>query len=259
VRIALCQVETDESVPAAERVEAMADLVRAQGACDLVVLPELWPSGAFDVDEMRASAEPVDGRVVTTMRQAARDAGVWLHLGSFVERADDGRLHNTAVLVDDEGEVRATYRKLHLFGFEGGETTVLSGGDDVVTCETPFGTVGLATCYDLRFPELFRALLDAGATTCLLPSAWPERRAAHWAVLTRARAIENQMVVVAPNAVGVQNGTPMAGRSVVLDAWGEPLAEAGDDGPEVLHVDVDVAAVARVRERFPVLEDRRLP
>jgi predicted amidohydrolase len=258
VRVALCQVRTELSAPLDDRVRLVADLVRDQAACDLVVLPELWPSGAFDLDEMQRCAQPMDGSVVTAMRQAARDAGVWLHAGSFVERAADDRLFNTSVLVDDAGAVRATYRKLHLFGFRGGEAGVLSGGDDVVVCETPFGVLGLATCYDLRFPELFRALVDAGATCVLLPSAWPQRRVAHWTVLTRARAIEDQVVVVAPNAAGTQASVPMAGRSVVVDAWGDLLAETGADDAEVLHVDVDLDAVTQVRESFPVLRDRRL-
>ena len=258
MRVALCQVETDVARPLPARVDAVADLVRDQAACDLVTLPELWSSTAFDVAEMQRCAQPFDGDLVATMRQAARDAGVWLHAGSFVERADDGRLFNTAFVVDDAGEVRARYRKLHLFGFRGGEASVFAGGEDVVTCETPFGVLGLATCYDLRFPELFRALVDAGATCCVLPAAWPERRVAHWQVLTRARAVEDQLVVVAPNAAGVQGSVRMAGLSTVVDPWGDELAEAGPDAAEVLHVDVDLDEVAGVRESFPVLRDRRL-
>jgi predicted amidohydrolase len=258
VRLALCQLEIDVDAPFAERVRHATDVVRAQDGCDLVVLPELWAHGAFLFQRFADEAQAIDGPLVAALCAAARDAGVWLHGGSFAERADDGRLFNTTVLIDDSGVVRATYRKVHLFGFRGGESTVLSAGEDVVTCETPFGVIGLSTCYDLRFPELFRALVDRGAVLCLVPAAWPERRAAHWQVLTRARAIEDQLVVAACNAVGLQGEVRLAGLSLVVDAWGDLLAESPPDGEDVLHVDVDLAEVARTRASFPVLDDRRL-
>jgi len=258
VRIAACQVEVDLAAPFGERVAHVTDVVRAQAGSDLVVLPELWPNGGFVFDRFADEAQPLDGSVVAGLAAAAREAKVWLHGGSFVERGEDGRLFNTSVLLDPDGELRAVYRKLHLFGFRGGETTVLSAGDEVVTCETPFGVVGLSTCYDLRFPELYRRLIDAGAVLMLVPAAWPERRITHWQLLARARAVEDQVVVVAVNTVGEQGGVRLGGRSVVVDPWGEVLAEAGDDSAEVLGVEVDLESVAETRERFPVLPDRRL-
>lgn len=258
VRIAACQVEVDLDAPFDERVRHVTDVVREQSDSDLVVLPELWPNGGFVFERFADEAQPLDGPLVAALKDAARDAGVWLHGGSFVERADDGRLFNTSVLIDDSGELRAVYRKLHLFGFRGGETTVLSAGEDVVTCETPFGVVGLSTCYDLRFPELYRRLVDAGAVLLLVPAAWPERRITHWQLLARARAVEDQCVVVAVNTVGEQGGVRLGGRSMVVDAWGELLAEAGPHDATVLHVDVDLATVTDTRERFPVLRDRKL-
>ena len=258
VHLAVCQLHIDLDAPFAERVAHAERVVRAQSGADLAVLPELWANGGFLHERFAAEAQPIDGPLVTTLRSAARETGIWLHGGSFVERAGDGRLFNTSVLIDPDGDLRAAYRKLHLFGFRGGETTVLSGGTDVVSCETPFGVVGLATCYDLRFPELFRALLDQGAVMCLVPAAWPERRIAHWELLVRARAIEDQLVVVACNTVGQQGDVGLGGRSMVVDPWGDVLAQAGPGGEEVLLVDVDLAEVARTRERFPVLPDRRL-
>ena len=258
VRVAACQVEVDHDAPFAERVERVAELVGGQRDCDLVVLPELWASGAFRFDRFEAEAQEADGSLVTAMGDAARAAGAWLHAGSFVERAEDGRLFNTSLLFDDAGRLQATYRKVHLFGFRDGESTVLDGGGDVVTCPTPFGVVGLSTCYDLRFPELYRRLVDAGAVLALVPAAWPERRIAHWQVLTRARAIEDQLLVVAVNTVGLQGKVRLGGLTVVVDAWGDVLAEAGPSEAEVLHVDLDPVEVDAVRERFPVLGDRRL-
>ena len=258
VRISACQVEVDHALPMAERVAHVTDVVRAQSDSDLVVLPELWPNGGFLFDDFAAEAQLLDGPTVAALSSAARDTGVWLHGGSFVERADDGRLFNTSTLFDPTGELRTTYRKVHLFGFRGGETSVLSAGDDVVTCETPFGTVGLTTCYDVRFPELYRLLVDRGVTLCLVPAAWPERRIGHWQLLARARALESQFVVVAVNTVGMQGKARLGGLSMVIDAWGDVLAEAGPDDEEVLHVDIDTDDVARIRADFPVLNDRRL-
>lgn len=258
VRVAACQVQVDTDAPFVERVRHVTDVVRAQSDCDLVVLPELWPTGAFLFEKFADDAQPLDGPVVAALTDAARAADVWLHGGSFVERADDGRLFNTSVLIGPDGTLRATYRKLHLFGFAGGETSVLSAGEVAVTCATPFGVVGLSTCYDLRFPELYRRLVDDDATLLLVPAAWPEKRVAHWQLLVRARAVENQCAVVAANAVGAQGRAKLAGRSMVVDAWGDVLAESSPDAEEVLRVDLDPADVASVRERFPVLPDRRL-
>ncbi len=256
MQIRVVQLSGDLAAPLDERVAHAAGVVRGQAGADLVVLPELWAHGAFAVDRWAAGAEPLDGPTVTAMREAVRDAAVRTHIGSILERDEDGRLHNTAVLVGADGEIEAVYRKLHLFGFAEGEAALLTAGDDVVVHD---GWLGLATCYDLRFPELFRALVDGGATVVALASSWPVARLAHWRVLTRARAIEDQVVLVACNAVGENGGVPLGGESVVLDPWGEVLAQAPRDVETVLGVDVDVNGVDTVRERFPVLANRRLP
>ena len=195
--------------------------------------------------------------MVTALAAVARDVGAHIHLGSFVERHVDDSLTNTAVLIDPGGEVVAVYRKLHLFGFSEGEPALMTAGDEVVVADTAFGRVGLATCYDLRFPELFRRLRDLGAELVVVPAAWPLARVEHWRVLAQARAIENQYVVVAVNTVGVQAGKAMGGHSVVVDARGEVLAEASSDTQQVLAVDIDLGDVANWREAFPVNADRR--
>ena len=239
-----------------ERVERVAALVRAQSGADLVVLPELWPQGAFTYRSWEPTAEPLDGQIVTALGTAARDVGAHVHMGSFVER-DGDRLFNTSVVLDPGGHIVATYRKIHRFGFAAGEPTLLTAGPKPVVWSSPWGGVGLATCYDLRFPELFRALLDDGAEVVVVTSGWPQARIGHWALLARARAVENQVVLVGCNAVGQQGSTLLGGRSLVVDPWGEVLAEAGAD-EEQLTVDADPAQVARVRAEFPVLADRRL-
>ena len=264
MRIAILQVAVDDAEPMADRVERVAALVRDQAGADLVVLPELWAHGAFAADSWTQTAEPLDGLTVKALRAAAAELGAPVHMGSVLERVDHGpaagRLYNTALLLGSDGEVRATYRKIHLFGFDTGEAARLSAGTDLVVdpgLTAPAGGVGLATCYDLRFPEMFRALVDRGAELALVASSWPVRRAAHWRLLVQARAVEDQLLVVACNAVGTHAGVTLAGHSMVVDPWGEILAEAGA-AEEVLTVEVDPGTVATTRQRFPVLRDRRL-
>ena len=241
----------DEST--SERTDRVAALLRAQSGADLVVLPELWPNGGFAYDTWEDGAQPMDGPVVTALQAVTKELGTTVHMGSFVERDATGRLFNTSVLLGPDGAVLTTYRKVHLFGFGEGEPKLMTPGDGPVV----HGRLGLATCYDLRFPEMFRALLDAGSEVVLMPAAWPAKRVEHWRLLARARAVEDQSYVVACNTGGTHAGVPMGGHSMVVDPWGEVLAEAGD-GEEVLVVDLDDGLVARTRASFPVLADRRL-
>jgi predicted amidohydrolase len=253
VRAHVIQLAYGDGESVADRTDRVAALVRAQPDADLVLLPELWPQGGFSYDTWEEQAEPVDGPVVTALRAAARDAGVMVHMGSIVERDEGGRLFNTSVLVGPDGAVLTTYRKVHLFGFGDGEPKLMTAGDGAVV----HGTFGLATCYDLRFPEQFRLLLDGGAEVVLLVAAWPAKRVAHWRLLVQARAVENQSYVLACNTAGTHAGVPMGGHSLVVDPWGTVLAEAGEE-QEVLVVDIDPASVGTTRSSFPVLADRRL-
>ncbi|GGV00891.1 hydrolase [Kitasatospora herbaricolor] len=257
VRASLIQLSVSDTEPADERRARAAALVRAQEGADLVVLPELWPLGGFAYDTWSTGAEPLDGPTSDVMAAAARAAGVWLHAGSIVERDPDGPIYNTSLVFAPDGELAHTYRKIHRFGFDSGEAVVMGAGQEIVTAGTDFGVLGLATCYDLRFPELFRALLDAGAELLVVPAAWPARRREHWTLLSRARAVEEQAFVLACNTAGTHGGVEQAGHSIVVDPWGRVLAEAGD-GEEVLTVEFDPAEVAKARAEFPVLRDRLL-
>ena len=248
------QLRYDDTETIDHRTARVAGLVRAQAGADLVLLPELWPNGGFSYDTWEARAESLDGDVVSALRAATRDLGAVVHMGSFVERDDAGRLFNTSVLLDRDGSILTTYRKVHLFGFGEGEPKLMTAGDGPVVHDR----FGLATCYDLRFPEQFRGLLDAGAQVVLLPAAWPAKRVGHWRLLARARAIENQSYLLACNTAGTHAGVQMGGYSAVVDPWGEVLAEAGPDAEEVLVVELDDELVARTRASFPVLADRRL-
>ncbi|WP_405985443.1 carbon-nitrogen family hydrolase [Streptomyces sp. NBC_00872] len=276
MRASLIQIAVDPYESVDSRRQRAAALVRQQrGTADLVVLPELWPVGAFAYESFEREAEPVDGPTFWAMSKAASDAGVWLHAGSFVERDAEGALYNTSLVLSPAGEPVRTYRKIHRFGFDKGEATMMSAGEELVTVPLTLPgagqdgrdggagqgaeetTLGLATCYDLRFPELFRGLVDAGARLLVIPAGWPARRREHWTLLARARAVENQSYVLACATAGTHAGVEQSGHSIVVDPWGEVLAEAGAD-EEIVTVDLDLTRVATTREQFPALKDRRL-
>ncbi|MGW7279322.1 carbon-nitrogen family hydrolase [Streptomyces sp. NPDC054844] len=257
MRASLLQIAVNEDESAEVRRVRAAALVRDQAGADLVVLPELWTTGAFAFEEFGSQAEPLEGPTYEAMAKAASDAGVWLHAGSVPERGSDGQLYNTSLVFSPSGDLAASYRKIHRFGFDKGEAVLMGAGREPVTVRLPDTTLGVATCYDLRFPELFRSLVDAGAETLVVPAGWPERRRSHWTLLAQARAVENQAFVLACGTAGTHAGVPQAGHSIVVDPWGEVLAEAGAD-EEVLTVEFDPAKVARTREQFPALKDRVL-
>jgi len=263
MRTAVVQLAYGDEETVEERTARVADLVRDQAGHDLVVLPELWPAGGFDYGQWDARAEPVDGPVAQAMASAARDADVLLHAGSIVERLPQGgvdghTLANTSLVFTPTGELAAAYRKIHRFGFGAGEPDLMEAGEHLVLLDLPEGyQAGLSTCYDLRFPELYRAQLDAGATVFIIPAAWPAVRVGHWTLLGRARAVEDQCVVIACNTAGTHAGTQMGGHSQVVLPTGEVLAEAGAS-EQVLSVDIELGVVPVAREEFPVLRDRRL-
>ncbi|GAA2911788.1 MULTISPECIES: carbon-nitrogen family hydrolase [Streptomyces] len=257
MRASVIQIAVDEGESVESRRRRVASLVREQAGADLVVLPELWTTGAFAYEEFGREAEPLEGPTYEAMAKAASDAGVWLHAGSIPERDPDGPLYNTSLVFSPSGDLAAAYRKIHRFGFDKGEAMLMGAGAELVTVRLPETVLGLSTCYDLRFPELFRGLVDAGAETLVVSAGWPERRRSHWTLLAQARAVENQSFVVACGTAGTHAGVPQAGHSIVVDPWGEVLARAGAD-EEVLTVEFDPGKVATTREQFPALKDRLL-
>lgn len=262
MHIGLVQLDGDPaSQPLHDWRDHVCELALRRAGDDVVVLPELWPVGGFNISDFPSAAESLDGPHVAALSRVARKLGCLLHGGSFVELGDDGRRFNTSVVFGPDGTLRAVYRKIHLFGFAEGEPAVLDGGTNVVTVEYQGVQFGLATCYDLRFPELFRLLVDAGSQVVLVCSAWPAVRAEHWRVLVRARAIESQAFVAACNVGGSQGigsrRTAYAGSSVVLDPLGAVLAEAGTGGGAI-SADIDLTLVESWRARFPALGDRVL-
>jgi predicted amidohydrolase len=259
MRIALIQVASpdDESVPA--RLDRVSAAVLGEAGlrdADLLVLPEMWTAGYFSFDEYAARAESLAGPTVTAARGWATALGLRVHLGSFVEVDDRGRLHNTSVVLGPDGSIENTYRKVHLFGYGSRETQLLTPGTSVGTSPVGELPTGITTCYDLRFPELFRSLVDDGAEQVLVCAAWPEARLAHWRLFTTVRAVEQQLYVVACNAVGEQQGVRLGGHSRIVDPTGQVVVEAGrDEG--FTFADVDPGLPRRVRADFPALADRR--
>jgi len=268
MRLALAQiaVQAGDVEGNVDRAVAAIERAAADGA-DCVALPEIFDVGYFAFDSYARAAEPLGGPTHERVRQAAVANGVAVLVGTVVEDleasaaagesvpAPEG-LANTAVLYGADGECRLVYRKHHLFGYDSAEADLLVPGESVPTADLGGHTVGVTTCYDLRFPELYRRLLEAGATLVLVPSAWPYPRVEHWKLLPRARALENLLYVGAVNGSATFDDAELVGRSAVYDPWGTPLA-ATDDAPGLVTADCDPGRVAAVREEFPALEDRR--
>jgi len=243
---------------------ALAEEAAAAGA-KLVALPEYFGiMGMRDTDKLAARERPGAGPIQDFLADTARRLGLWVVGGSVpLDAGREDRVYNSSLVYDSQGRLAARYDKIHLFGLELGTErfsearTILPGGT-ITVVDTPFGRLGLSVCYDLRFPELYRAMgpLDL----ILVPSAFTATTGdAHWEVLLRARAIENQACVLAPAQGGVHpSGRRTHGHSMVVDAWGRILAERASDGPGVVLADIDPSAIADVRRSLPALEHRTL-
>ena len=252
--------DTDRNLATADR------LVREAAALgsELVVLPEKW-SVLGTAEHMSAAAEPLDGRCITWAREVAAELQIELIAGSIVERvAGQEKSSNTSVHVGPDGEIHAAYRKLHMFDVEVDGVTYAESreeepGDEVVVSELADGSrLGMSICYDVRFPELYRALVGSGAELITIPAAFTLATTRdHWEVLVRARAIENQCFVVAPNQIGAHPpGNRSGGRSLIVDPWGLVLATAPDT-ETVIVADLDLANLRDIRRRLPALTHQR--
>lgn len=243
--------EGDKEAAVAHAVERIRE---CKGA-DLIMLPELWNIGFMSFDRYYEQAETEDGQTLTTMRAMAREMNAYLHTGSFVLREGD-TYFNTSYLLSPEGEILGSYRKIHLFAYNARESQLLTPGDQISVIHTPLATFGLATCFDLRFPELFRHMVNQGAEIFLVCSAWPYPRLEHWIIFNRARAIENQCALISSNAVGPNCGATLAGHSMIVDAWGTIMASGGDD-EVILRARVDMDRIHDARQRFPGLAGKK--
>jgi deaminated glutathione amidase len=257
-------VQLNSNEDKARNLEIAERLVRraASEGAELVALPEKF-NLIGSPEQLAAGAEPLDGPTLAWAGALARELGLWLVAGSVVERVEeDEKLRNTSVLFDPDGVVRAVYRKIHMFDVEVGgvvyrESDVETPGDEIVVADAGDLKLGLAVCYDLRFPELFRIMAVEGAQAFTLPSAFtvPTGRA-HWEILIRARAIENQAFVVAADQIGVHpGGNESYGGSQIVDPWGDVLVRAADEECFVA-ADLDLARQDEVRTTLPSLANR---
>ena len=236
----------------------------AAGGAQLVALPETV--GLIEpVNEQipAATFSESEDTGLAAFRARAREHGVWILVGSQLIREND-QIHNRSFLLDEQGEIRARYDKLHMFDIElrNGEayreSDVIAPGDRAVVVETPLGRFGLSVCYDLRFGALYRALARGGAEIITIPAAFTQTTgSAHWHILVRARAIETGAYVIAPNQCGHHADKRYSyGHSLIVDPWGEVLADGGTE-PGVIFADIDLDMVAKVRRRIPVLDNER--
>jgi predicted amidohydrolase len=264
LRVAAIQLNSTAD-PAANL--AVADALTRAAAADgarLIVLPEKWTAIGSD-EQLRAAAETLEGPAMQWARTSARELGVDLIAGSILERvAGREKLANTSVHVDPQGELKAVYRKIHMFDVEVGgrsyrESDLEEPGEEIVLSETAEGVeLGLTICYDLRFPELYRILAVRGARVLPLPAAFTlETTRDHWEALIRARAIENQAFVIAANQFGSHpGGNRSGGRSMIVDPWGLVLAQAPDSVGYIL-AELDLERQREIRARLPALANRR--
>jgi predicted amidohydrolase len=267
MRAALFQANTgiDPLLGARLLVEAI-ERAAGEGA-NMLFTPEM--SAVLDRDKMRAGKEIVSEDrdvALAAVREAAAKHRLWVHLGSLAVQSEaaDGRFANRAFVIDDMGNIRARYDKMHLFdvdlpdGQSIRESAAYAPGAQAIAVDTPWGRLGLAICYDLRFPALFAALSDAGATMLAIPAAFTVPTGqAHWHVLIRARAIEAAAFVLAAAQTGTHaDGRKTFGHSLVVDPWGEILLDMGDR-PGVEMIDLDLARIAEARSRIPALRHRR--
>jgi predicted amidohydrolase len=265
-RIALLQAQSgiDPGRNAAALVEAVRQA--SAGGAAMVFTPEM--SGLLDRDRARAAAHvrvEEEDEVLAAVRAAAREHGLWVHLGSLALKVDGERLANRSFVIDDRGEIRARYDKIHLFdvdlptGESWRESATYRPGERLVVVEgTPVGRLGLSICYDLRFPALFAALAEAGAETVAVPAAFTVPTGqAHWQVLLRGRAIEAGLFVVAAAQAGRhEDGRETYGHSLVAGPWGEVLREMNGE-PGLAFAEVDLGRIAESRGRVPALQHRR--
>lgn len=267
MRAAILQMTSgiDPAANAAVIVDAVEQA--AEHGADMLFTPEM--AGYLDRNRARAAEtlrSEADDPVLAAAREAAARHGLWVHLGSLPlkEEGGDGRWVNRSFVIDGKGEIRARYDKIHLFdvdlatGESWRESAVYRPGEKVVAVETPWGRMGLSVCYDLRFPDLYRALTNAGATMLLVPAAFTVPTGeAHWHVLLRARAIEAGCFVIAPAQTGRHDdGRETYGHSLVIDPWGEVLLDMGEQAGLAL-ADIDLSRVEDVRGRVPAIANRR--
>lgn len=258
VKIAAIQLSVTDDKTKKERMRDVKSIFQEMESIekkpDLILLPEIWGCGFFDFDHYTECAEERKGETFQLLSTWAAKLQSVIVGGSIVEISGD-TLFNRLLCIERDGTLKATYRKRHLFGFQSKEQQILTKGESAVVADTQFGKIGFSTCYDLRFPEHYREMIDQGAELFVVVSAWPEARLDHWRLFNQVRAVENQCWLVSCNCAGLQCGNRYAGHSMAVSPSGVIAAEAGGKAC-VQWIDIDMKEVERARNAFPALRDR---
>jgi omega-amidase len=233
--------------------QLLTQAVEVDSKPDVILFPEMWNTG-YALDRIHELADSQGERTHALLSAFSRKHGINVIGGSIAEKKGD-HIFNTIYAYNREGEQAADYSKIHLFRLMD-EEKYLQEGSHIGQFELDGVPAGMMICYDIRFPELSRRLALGGAQILFVPAEWPNPRLHHWRTLLTARAIENQMFVVSCNRVGISGTTEFFGHSMVIDPWGEVLAE-GDESEQIIRVQIDLELVGQVRSRIPVFEDRR--
>ena len=258
MKISLIQFEIVADESGEERVNRVMDLIDQCKGSDLIVLPELWHVGLLSYRTVRGFAEDREGPLMRRISSKAKELHAFINCGSYVQKAGD-KLYNTTTLFDRNGTDVAEYHKIHLFSCYGHEADTFEHGSKAVVVDTELGKIGLAICYDIRFPELFRKMtLGMGAEFFIVPAAWPYPRAIDFKMMNKVRAMENSAYVLSCNLTGPYKHLTMVGGSAIIDPWGESLA-AGEDDPVIINGEFTSEMTRRHRRDFPVFNDVRMP
>ncbi|MBP1999600.1 putative amidohydrolase [Paenibacillus shirakamiensis] len=256
LNITMIQSDIMLGEPDANRVRVKTQMEQAMDMDikpDVIVLPEMWNTG-YALDQIQDLADAEGALSKTWLAQFAAEHRVHI-IGGSVAQKTDGLVRNTMYTFNRDGELTAEYSKIHLFRLME-EEKHLTSGDEIVTFPIEGAMGGASICYDIRFPELSRTLALQGAKVLFVPAEWPHPRLHHWRTLLTARAIENQMYVVACNRVGSSGKDTFFGHSLIIDPWGEIIAEGGES-EELVSGQIDLNLVDEVRTKIPVFEDRR--
>lgn len=254
MKVAVIQLGINDEESKSQRILRVRNMLGQIREADLIMLPELWNTGYFSFGRYREESETLAGETTAMLAEMAAGLRSYIFGGSFVERAED-RLYNTCLLIGPDGEIKGRYRKIHLFGYGSAEKEVISAGGEIAVVDTDYGKMGLSICYDIRFPELYRKMVDMGAVILLNCAGWPYPRVEHWLLLNRVRALENQCYFLSCGCAGASRGKAFIGRSQVVDPWGTVAASA-DERETVLQTVIHPEAVPEVRKEFTALQDR---
>jgi omega-amidase len=258
LKLALLQMDITIGEPESNYAKAerlLNEAVNAFEKPDVIVLPEMWNTG-YALERIHELSDREGERTRAFLSEFSRKHQVYIIAGSIADRAErDGQVRNTTYSFNREGGLISSYSKIHLFRLMD-EEKYLASGDQLGRLSIDGVEAGSLICYDIRFPELTRSLALSGAQILFVPAEWPKPRLNHWRTLLMARAIENQMFVVACNRVGVSGTTEFFGHSMVIDPWGEIVAEAGEE-EGIIHAAIDLAQVETVRKAIPIFSDRR--